>query len=87
MLSIVALKNANAAKSYYEKDNYYVKDSPETLEASHWFGKGAKMLGISGYVELEKFEPLLEGTLPNSEQLGRFQDGKIKHRPGYDLTF
>lgn len=87
MLSIVALKNADAAKSYYERDNYYTKDSPEAITASHWFGKGTKMLGISGYVELEKFEPLLEGTLPNGEQLGRHADGKIKHRPGYDLTF
>jgi len=87
MLSIVPLKNAEAAKSYYEKDNYYVKNSPEAIEASHWYGKGAKMLGLSGYVELEKFEPLLEGKLPNGVQLGRIAGGKIKHRPGYDLTF
>ena len=50
MLSIVPLKNAQAARSYYEKDNYYIPDSKEAIEASHWYGHGADALGLSGYV-------------------------------------
>lgn len=87
MLSIIPLKDADAAKTYYEKDNYYVKGSQEGIEASHWFGKGAKLLGLSGYVELADFEKLLEGNLPNGIQLGRIEKNERVHRPGYDLTF
>lgn len=80
------LKNAKAAKTYYEKDNYYT-DSKEATELSHWWGKGANDLGLKGYVHQDTFEQLLEGKLPSGQQLGRTnQKGKI-HRPGYDLTF
>lgn len=87
MLSIIPLKDAQAAKSYYEKDNYYVKGSKEAIEASHWYGKGANLLGLSGYVEISDFERLLDGKLPDGTQLGRIEKGAVKHRPGYDLTF
>tara|TARA_R110000868_G_scaffold266583_1_gene525828 strand:+ start:42558 stop:46475 length:3918 start_codon:yes stop_codon:yes gene_type:complete len=87
MLSIVPLKNAQAASSYYEKDNYYIQGSNEAIEASHWHGNGAELLGLSGYVELAEFEKILQGKLPNGEQLGRVENGETKHRPGYDLTF
>ena len=32
--------------SYYERDGYYAKDSPEHLAASAWAGKGAAEFGI-----------------------------------------
>ena len=87
MLSIVPLKNAAAATSYYEKDNYYVKGSTEAIAASCWHGNGAALLGLSGYVELETFEKILHGNLPGGIQLGRIENGERKHRPGYDLTY
>ena len=48
MLTIFAIKDAEAAKDYYEKDNYYTKDSLEAKEASQWWGKGSEALGLSG---------------------------------------
>lgn len=87
MLSVAAIKSAGSAKHYFEKDNYYTKDSAEAREASQWFGKGAKVLGLSGQVDSEQFGQLLKGKLPNGEQLGKRQADKILHRPGWDLTF
>lgn len=87
MLSMTPLKDAQHAKSYYEKDNYYAKDSVEAAELSHWWGKGATTLGLSGYVKIEEFEQLLQGKLPNGQQLGRSTANGKKHRPAYDLTF
>lgn len=87
MLSIVPLKDAGAAKTYYEKDNYYVKDAPELIAASCWHGKGAALLSLEGVIEKPAFEAILAGRLPTGVQLGRIENGKLKHRPGYDLTF
>ena len=81
------LKNAQAAKSYYEKDNYYAKDSEEAAKLSHWWGKGAEKLGLKGYVKVEEFEKLLDGILPSGQRLGRTAAKDNVHRPGYDLTF
>jgi len=87
MLSIAVIKNASAASHYYEADNYYAKDSPEAAAATHWWGKGAEQLGLTGHVDSKQFEQLLLGKLPNGSQLGRLNDAKQAHRPGYDLTF
>jgi conjugative relaxase-like TrwC/TraI family protein len=87
MLSITTLKSASQASSYYEADNYYAKDSPEAQEASAWWGKGAQLLGLNGTVEPAQFQALLEGQLPNGQQLGRIENGEVVHRPGIDLTF
>ncbi len=87
MLSFVPLKSADAAASYYEVEDYYAKDSPEAALATHWYGKGAALLGLEGYVDKDVFKELLEGKLTNGVQLGKVRDGEIDHRPGYDLTF
>lgn len=88
MLSIFALTSAASASSYYEQDNYYTDDSQEAKSESAWYGKGAKHLGLSGSVDKQQFSKFLEGKLPNGEQLGRInKEGKLEHRPGYDLTF
>jgi conjugative relaxase-like TrwC/TraI family protein len=87
MLSLANLSSSSAASSYYEKDAYYTKDSKEHQEASHWFGEGAKKLGLEGNVEKEEFKNILEGKLPNGQNLGRQElDGQV-HAPGIDLTF
>lgn len=87
MLSIKAVKSASHAGHYYDKDNYYAKDSAEAKETSNWYGRGANAMGLMGPVDKDEFMRLLEGKLPNGEQLGRTEDGSVMHRPGYDLTF
>ena len=90
MLSIGAIASAAQGASYYEKDGYYAKDDPEHREASAWFGKGAKALGLAGPVDPDTFRAILEGKVPDGSglQLGRRgPDGEITHRPGRDLTF
>ena len=90
MLSIGAIASAAQGASYYEKDGYYAKDDPGHREASAWFGKGAESLGLSGPVDAETFQAILEGKVPDGSgtELGkRGRDGEITHRPGRDLTF
>ena len=86
MLSITNI-SAGQASHYYEKDDYYAKDSPEHKESSRWFGKGASTLGLSGQVEKAKFVAMLQGKLPTGQQLGRITDGKLEHAAGLDMTF
>jgi conjugative relaxase-like TrwC/TraI family protein len=88
MLSTKPIKNAKHARLYfYEKDNYYFKDSPDAQEHSQWMGRGAEALGLSGSVNPELFEQLLSGKLPSGQQLGKLVKGEVQHRSGYDLTF
>jgi conjugative relaxase-like TrwC/TraI family protein len=84
MLSIFPIKSSAHAFKYYEVDNYYANDA---TEACQWWGEGAERLGLSGAVEPNRFKQLLEGKLPDGQQLGLNRNGSIKHRPGYDLTF
>ena len=89
MLSDKPIKSVTDAKHYFiEQDNYYLKDSPEWKEASRWVGKGAEKLELSGSIDPDIFEQLLKGKLPNGTHLGKKEEnGKINHRPGWDLTF
>lgn len=84
MMSIAQVKSAGSAGNYYsDKDNYYVLGSLE----ERWAGKGAEQLGLQGSVDKDIFTRILEGKLPDGADLSRMQDGRNKHRPGYDLTF
>ncbi len=87
MLSISKLKSSAQAVSYYEKDDYYVgNDGPSGQ--GEWFGRGAERLGLSGSVDREMFKDLLEGRLPNGQELGSHDEhGNRIHTPGWDLTF
>ncbi len=86
MLSTSVIKNTSEASHYYAaKDNYYTKE--EGVEKSEWYGKGATRLNLSGEVDSNRFTALLNGQLPNGEQLGKVVDGVVKHRAGWDLTF
>ncbi len=90
VLSIGALASAAQGASYYERDGYYAKDSPEHRDASAWAGKGAEELGLKGPVDPGTFRAVLEGRVPDGSgrRLGRrARDGGIHHRPGRDLTF
>ncbi len=81
MLSIAILKNSAAASSYYaESDNYYAQDrSP-----SEWQGTGAERLGLNGEVDAATFTQLLDGQMPDGQQIHNAADGR---RAGIDLTF
>lgn len=84
MLSISPLKSADGATQYYlGVVNYYQSDA----KSMRWLGKGAQILGIQGQtVERQQMHDLLSGKLPNGQQLGRVEGGKIKHRLGFDMT-
>ncbi|MDE0355986.1 MAG: relaxase domain-containing protein [Deltaproteobacteria bacterium] len=88
--SIGAVASPSQGASYYERDGYYAKDSPEHRAASAWAGRGAAELGLQGPVDPGAFKAVLEGEIPDGSglRLGRRTgDGGIRHRPGRDLTF
>lgn len=85
MLSTSEIKNVGQASHYFAaKDNYYSQE--EGIQKSEWWGKGAVKLNLEGTVESDQFTALLQGKLPNGEQLGKMVDGELKHRAGWDLT-
>lgn len=87
MLSVSKVKNSKGASHYFEKDDYYAKDDPNHQKLSSWYGKGAELLGLNGQINIKQFQKILEGKLPNKQQIGLFKDGKIVHDAGRDLTF
>ncbi len=80
--SVSALSSASQAASYYEADDYYAEGG---MAPSQWFGEAAEKLGLSGEVDREKFAEMLEGRVAG-QQLGTTRDGKVEHRPGWDIT-
>ncbi len=88
--SIGAVASPSQGASYYERDGYYAKDAPEHLAVSAWAGGGARSLDLSGPVDPDIFQAVLEGEVPDGsgQRLGRrIGNGEIEHRPGRDLTF
>lgn len=83
MLSIKNITNSAAAGHYYEKDNYYT-DREEARERSVWWGQGAERLGLSGPVEPETFQRVLDGQLPNGAEIRSGTTGR--DRAGVDVT-
>ena len=80
--SVSALSSAGQAASYYEADDYYAEGG---LAPSEWFGEAAESLGLEGEVNREQFAALLQGQV-GGKQLGTTRDGKVEHRPGWDIT-
>lgn len=81
--TIGAIGSSAAASSYYEADDYYADGG---ISPSEWQGEGAKALGLSGEVSRDTFRAMLDGTLPDGQQLGTMREGKLQHRPGWDIT-
>ncbi len=83
VVSIGTIGSASGAAEYYAADNYYAgSESPD--HQGEWGGEAADRLGLSGTVDPEQFEKLLEGHLPNGSVVA---NNAGDHRPGLDLTF
>lgn len=81
MLSISNVSNSAGASSYYEQaDDYYSQDRSPSV----WSGQAAERLNLVGDVKPEDFRALLDGRLPNGDQIHRAANGR---RGGTDLTF
>src|ERR1700738_4382914 len=81
--------SAAQAETYYEEkhvhDDYY---SEEQRVVGEWFGRGAKVLGLSGEVASEDFRAVLRGQRPaNGEVLVHNANGRTERRAGWDATF
>lgn len=81
--SVSALTSSGQAASYYESAGEYYADGGQS--PSGWQGKGAEELGLSGDVDRDQFRDLLDGKVAD-QQLGTVRDGKLEHRPGWDVT-
>ena len=81
--SVGALTSSGQAASYYEGPGEYYADGG--LAPSEWAGAGANDLGLSGDVDRDAFRELLDGRV-EGRQLGTPRDGKVDHRPGWDVT-
>ena len=81
MLSVAPVRSAGGAASYFAKDDYYVGE--HSSEVSAWGGLAAAELGLVGEVDKLAFENLLNGRLPDGEQVGDPE----RRRAGMDLTF
>ena len=87
MFTVSPIRSAEGAAKYFGKeDNYYLSEK-DAKEASQWWGEGAKRLNLSGKIEQDSLQSLLEGKLPNGNVIGLQKDGTINHRAGFDLCF
>lgn len=84
-MRITHSKNAANSKRYFELSDYLDHD-PNSVLKGHWFGTGAKLLGLSGEVEKELFDRLVDNQMPfDDERLTQRQ--RSDRRVGTDLTF
>ncbi len=81
MHSIASVRSSGGAANYFATDNYYTLE--ENAEAGVWGGKGAEAAGLSGAVEKEAFEKILNGELPSGEKVGQVENRRL----GIDMTF
>lgn len=80
MLTLAKVATGAAAASYYEDaHDYYSKDK----EPSQWLGEGAQRLGLHGEVDAAIFRDLLDGKMPDGNQIHNAAEGR---RGGTDFT-
>lgn len=87
MLSLRAHTSAKDVLSYYKVADYYLASDRSPEQVAQWQGQGAERLGLDGTVGRIEFQALLEGRLPNGQQLGTVRNGELEHRPSWDMTF
>ena len=89
MLSIKGSISAGSADSYYQKDDYYLK------EGGKWQGRAAQALGVKGEIDKDEFVSALQGKDMAGNQLIAKTEGVFdpdhkqfgKDRAAIDLTF
>ena len=81
MFFVSTVRSAGGAANYFAKDNYYTQE--QSSEWSSWGGKGATTLDLSGAVDKDTFEALLNSVLPDGTVVNEHEN----RRAGYDLTF
>ena len=84
MLSTSNLKSAQAA-TYFEKDDYY--SQAEGPNRSRWVGEGAERLNLSGGVEQQVFQQVLQGQSPEGQPLFSRRIDPATRRAATDFTF
>lgn len=88
MLSTKVFSSSTNARNYYSHADYYGAEAKGI-----WFGKGTEDLNLKtdkpfDAKEDTSFKEILDGIMPNGQQLGNKDiGGDITHRPGADLTF
>ncbi len=85
MLNITPQSNAEGAKSYFAKSDYYASADEQEI-IGNWGGKGAEMLKLRGKVDKAAFDMLCDNRHPTSgKQLTKVtRDGR---RVGFDFTW
>ncbi|WP_162604683.1 MobF family relaxase [Geomonas edaphica] len=94
MMSISPGMAAGQAGGYFSREDYYLRGI-ENEGRSHWFGRGARALGLEGPVTEESFRALCRGENPEGDRivapkLTRDRESVLlveTHRAGNDLTF
>ena len=80
MLSISKPMGGAAASQYHKPDDYYLQ------EGGSWQGRAAASLGLTGQIDHDDFDIVLEGKDPNTgEQLREIKGDN--NRAAVDLTF
>lgn len=76
-------RSSRGAKNYYNFSDYY--DSGPSQLKGQWFGEGARMLGLSGDVQKELFDRLVDNLMPFEDQR-LTQRNHANRRVGTDIT-
>lgn len=89
MISHKSISSASAAGAYFKEQNQGLDSYYKIEEQGQWIGQGAETLGLSGPVDKEQFENILNGKNPEgTEQLvERRLNAKGEMRCGYDFTW
>ncbi|WP_162605131.1 MobF family relaxase [Geomonas oryzae] len=93
MMSVSPGMAAGQAGGYFSREDYYLGGLEEG--SSHWYGRGAKALGLDGPVAEEEFRALCRGENPERNRIvapkltrDRESGGLTEtHRAGNDCTF
>ncbi len=93
MMSVSQGMAPGQAGRYFSREDYYLQGLEEG--SSHWYGRGARALGLEGPVAEESFRAVCRGESPEGDRivapkLIRDRESGLlveTHRAGNDLTF
>jgi conjugative relaxase-like TrwC/TraI family protein len=85
MLNITAQKNAEGAKAYFAKSDYYASVDEQEI-SGEWGGRAAVLLGLHGKVDKTDFDHLCDNLHPTTGEPITKITGEGR-RVGYDFTW